>query len=171
MTTTPISVFPCTDGALAFALAASLALIGLLAVLTISVAIEQGVDVLVVLSLIILALLGIGVFGALRPRPPMTSAGPPPVHRAECSRGARRPRRGGRLVALLVIAAAALAVGAVLYLDLDLDRDDGPGAARRCRSPRERRPCGAGSPKREPDPLVPAEPVPDVPLTGTDSFQ
>ncbi len=52
------------------ALAASLALIGLLAVLTIDVAINQGVDVLVVLSLIILALLGIGVVGALTSSPP-----------------------------------------------------------------------------------------------------
>ena len=52
------------------ALAASLALIGLLAVLTISVAIEHGVDVLVVLSLALLALLGIGVIGALTSRPP-----------------------------------------------------------------------------------------------------
>ena len=51
-------------------LGASLALIGLLAVLTINVAIEQGVDVLVVLSLIILALLGIGVVGALTSSPP-----------------------------------------------------------------------------------------------------
>jgi len=52
------------------ALAASLALIGLLAVLTIDVAINQGVDVLVVLSLIVLALLGIGVVGALASAPP-----------------------------------------------------------------------------------------------------
>ena len=53
-----------------FALAASLLLIGLLATLTISVAIEHGVDVLVVVSLILLALIGIGVIGAL------TSASP-----------------------------------------------------------------------------------------------
>jgi hypothetical protein len=51
-------------------LGASLALIGFLALLTINVAIEQGVDVLVVLSLIILALLGIGVVGALTSSPP-----------------------------------------------------------------------------------------------------
>ena len=44
---TRIAVSPCTDGAHA-ALAASLALIGLLAVLTIDVAIDEGVDVLVV---------------------------------------------------------------------------------------------------------------------------
>ena len=51
-------------------LAGSLLIICLLAVLTIRVAIEQGVDVLVVLSLIVLALLGIGVLGALTSSPP-----------------------------------------------------------------------------------------------------
>jgi hypothetical protein len=52
------------------ALSASLALIGLLAILTIDVAVENGVDVLVVLSLLILGLLGVGVVGALTSRPP-----------------------------------------------------------------------------------------------------
>ena len=52
------------------ALSASLALIGLLAILTIDVAIESGVDVLVVLSLIILVMLGVGVIGALTSAPP-----------------------------------------------------------------------------------------------------
>jgi hypothetical protein len=51
------------------ALAAALALIGLLAYLTLSVAVEHGVDVLVVLSLIVLALLGFGVLGALTTPP------------------------------------------------------------------------------------------------------
>lgn len=51
------------------ALAAALALIALLAFLTLSVAIEHGVDVLVVVSLIILALLGFGVLGALTTPP------------------------------------------------------------------------------------------------------
>jgi hypothetical protein len=51
-------------------LAASLAMICLLAFLTISVAVREGIDVLVVLSLIILALLGFGVLGALSSRPP-----------------------------------------------------------------------------------------------------
>jgi hypothetical protein len=51
------------------ALAAALALIGLLAYLTLRVAVEHGVDVLVVLSLIILALLGFGVLGALTTPP------------------------------------------------------------------------------------------------------
>lgn len=48
-----------------FVLAASLAIICLLAFLTISVAVREGVDVLVVLSVIVLALLGVGVLGAL----------------------------------------------------------------------------------------------------------
>lgn len=51
------------------ALAAALALIGLLAFLTVSVAVEHGVDVLVVVSLIVLALLGFGVLGALTTPP------------------------------------------------------------------------------------------------------
>ena len=52
------------------ALAGSLAIICLLAFLTISVAIERGIDVLVVLSVIILALLGFGILGALTSPPP-----------------------------------------------------------------------------------------------------
>jgi hypothetical protein len=50
-------------------LAASLGMICLLAFLTISVAVREGIDVLVVLSLIILALLGFGVLGALLSSP------------------------------------------------------------------------------------------------------
>jgi hypothetical protein len=53
-----------------FALVGSLAIICLLAFLTISVAVERGIDVLVVLSVIILALLGFGVLGALTSPPP-----------------------------------------------------------------------------------------------------
>jgi hypothetical protein len=52
-----------------FALAAALLLIALIAFLTLRVAIEQGVDVLVVVSLIVLAMLGIGVLGALTTPP------------------------------------------------------------------------------------------------------
>ena len=51
------------------ALVAALALIGMLAYLTLSVAVEHGVDVLVVLSLIVLAMLGFGVLGALTTPP------------------------------------------------------------------------------------------------------
>jgi hypothetical protein len=47
------------------ALASALFIIGLLAFLTIRVAIMHGIDVLVVLSLIVLALIGVGVLGAL----------------------------------------------------------------------------------------------------------
>ena len=52
-----------------FVLAASLAIICLLAFLTISVAVRDGIDVLVVVSVIILALLGVGVLGALTSPP------------------------------------------------------------------------------------------------------
>ena len=52
------------------ALVGSLVIICLLAFLTISVAVEEGIDVLVVLSVIILALLGFGILGALTTRPP-----------------------------------------------------------------------------------------------------
>jgi hypothetical protein len=51
-------------------LGATLAIICLLAFLTISVAVKDGIDVLVVVSAIILALLGIGVLGALSSPPP-----------------------------------------------------------------------------------------------------
>ena len=53
-----------------FVLAASLAIICLLAFLTISVAVRDGIDVLVVLSVIILALLGVGILGPLASGPP-----------------------------------------------------------------------------------------------------
>jgi len=52
------------------ALACSLALICLLAGLTVSVAVDDGVDILVIVSLIVLALLGFGVLGALSSAPP-----------------------------------------------------------------------------------------------------
>lgn len=51
-------------------LIASLSIICLLAFLTVSVALRGGIDVLVVLSLIVLALLGFGVLGALSSSPP-----------------------------------------------------------------------------------------------------
>jgi hypothetical protein len=50
-------------------LGASLALICLLAFLTLQVAIREGVDVLIVVSLVVLALLGFGVLGALTTPP------------------------------------------------------------------------------------------------------
>jgi hypothetical protein len=51
-------------------LLASLAIICLLGFLTVSVAVREGLDVLVVASLIVLALLGFGVLGALTSAPP-----------------------------------------------------------------------------------------------------
>jgi hypothetical protein len=51
-------------------LGGTLAIICLLAFLTISVAVENGIDVLVVVSIVILLLLGIGVLGALSSPPP-----------------------------------------------------------------------------------------------------
>jgi hypothetical protein len=52
------------------ALAGSLVIICLLAFLTVMVAVEEGVDILVVVSLVVLALLGFGVLGALTSTPP-----------------------------------------------------------------------------------------------------
>jgi len=51
------------------ALVGSLLLICLLGSLTVSVAVERGVDVLVVASLVVLALLGFGVLGGLTSPP------------------------------------------------------------------------------------------------------
>jgi hypothetical protein len=53
-----------------FVLIASLGIICLLAFLTVTVALREGVDILVILSLIVLALLGFGVLGALASHPP-----------------------------------------------------------------------------------------------------
>jgi hypothetical protein len=53
-----------------FVLAGSLVIICLLGFLTVSVAVREGVDVLVVASLIVLALLGFGILGALTSAPP-----------------------------------------------------------------------------------------------------
>jgi VIT1/CCC1 family predicted Fe2+/Mn2+ transporter len=50
-------------------LAASLVLIGVVVVLTLYVIIQKGLDVLVIVSLLVLALLGFGVIGALTSPP------------------------------------------------------------------------------------------------------
>jgi hypothetical protein len=52
------------------ALLSSLAIICLLAFLTVTVAVEEGIDVLVIVSGIVLLLLGFGVLGALTSPPP-----------------------------------------------------------------------------------------------------
>ncbi len=51
------------------ALLGSLAIICLLAFLTITVAVEEGIDILVIVSAIVLLLLGFGVLGALTEPP------------------------------------------------------------------------------------------------------
>jgi hypothetical protein len=51
-------------------LGCSLAIICLLAFLTVTVAVREGIDILVVVSAIVLLLLGIGVLGALTTPPP-----------------------------------------------------------------------------------------------------
>jgi hypothetical protein len=51
------------------ALAGALLIIALLAVLTLRVAINDGIDFLVIISFVILALLGVGVLGALNAPP------------------------------------------------------------------------------------------------------
>jgi hypothetical protein len=51
-------------------LAGSLVMICLLGFLTVAVLVEQGIDILVVVSLVVLALLGFGVLGALTSPPP-----------------------------------------------------------------------------------------------------
>jgi hypothetical protein len=48
----------------------SLVIICLLAFLTIQVAVRDGLDILVVVSIVVLVLLGIGVLGALSTPPP-----------------------------------------------------------------------------------------------------
>jgi D-alanyl-D-alanine carboxypeptidase len=82
--------------------------------------------------------------------------------------GGRRRSRLPRLLAVLAILAApaAVAVAAALHLQ----RDDGGGAPSV--------PLAAGAPPvapapeepREPGPLIEAEPVPEVPLSGVDAF-
>jgi hypothetical protein len=47
------------------ALGGALAVVGLLTFLTVAVIVEDGIDVLTVVSLLILLVIGVGVFGAL----------------------------------------------------------------------------------------------------------
>jgi hypothetical protein len=53
-----------------FVLLGSLSIICLLGFLTVTVAIEEGIDILVIVSFVVLALLGFGVLGALTSPPP-----------------------------------------------------------------------------------------------------
>jgi hypothetical protein len=51
------------------ALVGALGIIGLLAFLTLRVAINDGIDVVVIISFLVLALMGVGVLGALTAPP------------------------------------------------------------------------------------------------------
>jgi hypothetical protein len=51
------------------ALVGALGIIGLLAFLTLRVAIKDGIDVVVIISFLVLALMGVGVLGALTAPP------------------------------------------------------------------------------------------------------
>jgi hypothetical protein len=51
------------------ALGGALALVALLTFLTVSVIVQDGIDVLTIVSLVILLVIGVGVFGALSNQP------------------------------------------------------------------------------------------------------
>jgi D-alanyl-D-alanine carboxypeptidase (penicillin-binding protein 5/6) len=97
----------------------------------------------------------------------MGRSGPPPVP-VSLAPGRRR-RRLPHLVATLALLVAPLAVAAAAYLAFASDEDSRGSPAL---------PLAAGAPPaaaapdepREPAPLVEAEPVPGVPLSGVDAF-
>src|SRR5688500_6519042 len=92
---------------------------------------------------------------------------PPPPPRPVLQGGPRRSRLP-RLIAVLAILAAPVGVAAAAVVALG--DEDGRGAS----TP----PLAVGSPPvaaapeepREPDALLQAEPVPDVPISGVDAF-
>src|SRR6188474_568466 len=94
------------------------------------------------------------------------SPGPPPV--PEILQGGRRRSRAGRLIAILAILAAPLAVAAAAYFSFA--GDEGHGATPV--------PLAVGAPPtptapetpREAAPLIEGEPTPAVPLSGVDAF-
>ena len=106
-----------------------------------------------------------------RPRRRMSRSGPPPVPpRGVLTEGRRRGRRGRVLALLLLIVPAVL--GAAAYLALTSDTSSGGGSARPRPSRRAALRSTPTPPKpAAPAPLVPAEPVPDVPLAGGDTVR
>lgn len=99
-------------------------------------------------------------------------AAPPPVPPGRGSTptgvlvGGRRKRRPGRFTALLALVLAFGGVGVVAYLALSSNGD--PEAAAPAHFPGGTPP--ATPVPAEPTPLVGAEPVPEVPLSGADAF-
>lgn len=93
---------------------------------------------------------------------------PPAVPRRPVLQGGRRRSRLPRLIAVLAMLAAPVGVGVAALVSFD--DGGGPGTPNV--------PLAVGAPPvadapeepREPDPLISAEPVPDVPLTGVDAF-
>jgi D-alanyl-D-alanine carboxypeptidase (penicillin-binding protein 5/6) len=96
----------------------------------------------------------------------MSSPGPPPLPPGLLGQGRRRKRRRRTLVLLALLAALAGSAAAVYLVAL---RDDGGEALPIAAQPPPGAPAPADAP--EPSPLVPAEPVPEVPLNGADSVR
>jgi serine-type D-Ala-D-Ala carboxypeptidase (penicillin-binding protein 5/6) len=101
----------------------------------------------------------------------MAEGGPPPVPPPApvLRKGARRRRRLPQALATLALLVAPVGVAAAAYLTLVEDDDQGapPALPLAVGTPAPR---AAPEEPREPGPLVEAEPVPSIPLTGVDAF-
>ena len=99
----------------------------------------------------------------------MARGAPPPLAPRPVLQRGRRRSRVPRLIAIVAILAAPMAVAAAAWVSFDGLGGGGGGS-----SP----PLGVGSPPvafaptepRKPAPLIEAEPVPDIPLGGVDAF-
>ena len=99
----------------------------------------------------------------------MARGGPPPLPPRPVLQGGRRRSRLPRLIATVAIVAAPVGVAVAAWSSLGQDSASGGSA-----SP----PLAIGSPPvaaapeepREPAPLIEADPVPSVPLSGVDAF-
>ena len=98
----------------------------------------------------------------------MARSAPPPLPRAVL-RGGRRRSRLPRLIAIVAILAAPVAVAAAALLSLGHDVASG-GASSPPLAVGPPPVAGAPEEPREPTPLIQAEPAPDVPLGGVDAF-
>ena len=139
-------------------LVASLSIICLLAFLTVTVAVREGIDILVILSLIVLARWASGCWARWARLRPMAD-------------GARL----SRLAATLAVLAAPVAVGGAAYLAF-AESDEPLGSAS---IPLALESSSASASQREPPPpepeepapLIDGEPVPAIPLSGVDAFE